>query len=96
LSNQGDSGGATLLLVAIWLHLISLREGAGCGRPRALMSTWPRPCVLDSKVVTQPISGTSRVVLQTSPKGADPGSLLLSVEATGGSPVPEIAEIAIE
>jgi hypothetical protein len=38
----------------------------------------------------------SPVLLQTSPKGADPGSLLLSVEAMGGSPVPEIAEIAIE
>jgi hypothetical protein len=38
----------------------------------------------------------SPVLLQTSPKGADPGSLLLSVEPMGGSPVAEITEITIE
>jgi hypothetical protein len=52
--------------------------------------------VLDAKVVTQPISGTSPVLLQWSPRDAEAGSLLLSVETMGGSPVAEIAEIAIE
>jgi hypothetical protein len=52
--------------------------------------------VLDSQVVTQLIPGTSRVLLQASPRDAGAGSLLLSIEAMGGSPVAEISEIAIE
>ena len=52
--------------------------------------------VLDSQLVRQLIPGTSRVLLQASPGDAVAGSLLLSIEATGGSPVAEISEIAIE
>ena len=52
--------------------------------------------VLDSQLVRQLIPGTSRVLLQASPGDAGAGSLLLSIEATGGSPVAEISEIAIE